>query len=338
MQDWSPLLAMANRYLLVPALYELLRDRADWQLLAGDVREYVSYLHELNAKRNAALRSQCAELTFSLNDAGVTSVLLKGAVALFDHEQGMTDSRMMRDIDILVSPEHEARTVAVLHELGYGILNKYPDGHHAFGEFFRQGDIATVDLHTELIDAPFVMSGNDVRMRSCALPADCPPTRRPSITHRILHLILHAQIHHLGQFYRGELMLDQVYELSRLCARYGHKIDWDLISMTMETYRLTVPLHSFLLAAEALLGNPWPLSVAPLPSAKRHFRRVQAQMRVPILNSVMVPVGNLCAAFASYRMQELYGGTGIRMKAHHALQFLGKKSARDAVSKLFRYQ
>ncbi len=338
MRDWESVLAAANRFLLVPSLYEELRKRPDWYRIPADVRDYIVYLHDLNAERNAVLRAQCAEITFALNDIGIVPVLMKGAVALFDHAQGMTASRMMRDIDILVPPEREAESVEVLHALGYGVLNKYPDGHHACGEFFREGDIATVDLHTELIDAPYILPGKGVRARSRPLPYDCPPARRPSMTDRMLHLILHAQIHHLGQFYRGVVLLDQLYELSRLSDRFGDRIDWDVVAATMDAYRLTVPLHSYLLAAEILLGNPWPLPVPPVPAARRHCRRALAQMETPLLNSLLVPAGNVRAAFAWHRMQSLYGNSSLYMQVHHILQFLGKKSARDAVAKIFRYQ
>ena len=70
-----------------------------------------------------------------------------------------------------------------------------------------------------------------------------------------MHNLLHAQIHHLGNFYRGELQLQQVYELVALARYFGPAVDWCFVQQRMRTHRLTTALESYLLAAHRLLDS-----------------------------------------------------------------------------------
>ena len=79
----------------------------------------------------------------------------------------------------------------------------------------------------------------------CRAPAN---RRRPlllTLRHRrIMHNLLHAQIHHLGNFYRGELQLQQVYELVALARNFGPAVNWCFVQQRMRAHRLTTALES----------------------------------------------------------------------------------------------
>ena len=82
--DWVALIALANRYLIAPALWTALVKTDPSQRVPEDVRSYLALLHDRNADRNAQIRQQCLEVGATLVRGGISAVLLKGAAWLFD--------------------------------------------------------------------------------------------------------------------------------------------------------------------------------------------------------------------------------------------------------------
>jgi hypothetical protein len=338
--DWPAVIALANDHLLGPTLHARLRHQPWFATVPAEVQAYLGMLHQLNCKRNRALRRQAEEIVSALNREGIEPILLKGGIILFDSPYPNRDwsSRMMRDLDVLVPMEARERAITILTSLGYGILNQYPLGHHAFAEFARPTDPGAVDLHTELLDPWYVLPAAEVRSRAVVLPCDGLKVRAPTPTDRMLHHVLHAQIHYLADFYRGALRLNQLYEFAVMGVQFGRQIDWVHIAHRMAEHRLTTPLHSYLYAAGRLFGLVWPLDVAPRRRATLHFRRCLLQTRLPFLQRLATPWGNLRGALAWHRMQALYGGRGwppLR-QLRHTWQFLKKKSVRQVFDRVFR--
>ena len=261
------------------------------------MRDYLATLHRLNGERNRALRRQAIELIAALNRQSITPALLKGGLCLFDGPYADPAARMMRDLDILVPRVTRDEAIDVLHAHGYRLAQGYGADHHAFGDFARPGDAGSVDLHTELVDPAHLLPG-------CGGLAarDHSYVRRrryvaPSATDRVLHNLLHAQLHHLGNFYRGTLQVQQVHELARLARHFGSAIDWPFIEQRLRTHRLTAVLESHLLAAHRLFGFAWPLPRPAGPAARLHYRRCELQFGSRLLDWFGVPWGT-CAALS----------------------------------------
>lgn len=336
--EWVEVIALANAHLLGATLFEALRQgRRDGELPA-DVRDYLALLREMNGRRNEALRAQAREILEVFGAAGITPLLLKGGATLLDPEDPLHQARMMRDLDILVPHRAQDAAVALLRDLGYRVHERYPPDHHAYGEFARDGAAGTVDLHTELIDPSYLLPAQELRQRARPLANGESAVLIPAPTDRILHHLLHAQIHHRGQFYRGELRLDQLYDFAALSHRFAGEIDWRFIEHRLAAHRLSLPLQSYLLAAGHLFGLPWPLASEPEFSAKRHFRRCLLQLRHPALGRMLSPIANLRGAFAWHRMQALYGdhGGAARHRLRHAQSFIKKATLRQALDRVFR--
>jgi hypothetical protein len=338
--DWAPVLEIANHHLLTPALWSALSDSGHAALLPADAGDYLATLHRLNGDRNRALRRQAIELIGALNEQGIAPVLLKGGLALFDGPYADPAVRMMRDLDLLVAAGSRADAIAVLQQLGYRLARQHAADHHAVGDFARPNDPGSVDLHTELIDPSHVLPASEVWRR--AEPRQTGGVRyvSPCATDRIMHNLLHAQIHHLGNFYRGELQLQQVYELVALARYFGPAVDWRFVQQRMRTHRLTTALESYLLAAHHLFGLEWPLSGPPNLGARLHYLRCWAQFGTRPLQWMGVPWGNLRSAFAWHRMHALHGDTGgpLRWRCRHLLQYLRKKGPGATLGRLLRMQ
>ncbi|HEX6958046.1 MAG TPA: nucleotidyltransferase family protein [Ferrovibrio sp.] len=336
-RDWPAVLALANTHYLGPAMYAALSQAEDWPMLPAELRDYLALLHRQNNSRNRRLRQQAEELFAACNAAGVRAMLLKGGLALFLDHYPDPAARMIRDLDLLVPAVQAEAALAVLRRLGYAAMALYPAGHNAYGDFARAGDAGAVDLHFELIDAPYLLPAADVWQRADRLELAAGRCFIPSLADRLLHNLLHAQIHHIGAFYRGSIELRQLHDFTMLARRHRDGIDWPALAAHCARHRLTLTLQSYLLAA-GLFGLDWPLDEAPSAAARRQLRRCLMQIRAPFLERLGLPLANLCAAFAPHRMDGLYGQRQslLRRRLRHAAQFLKKSNRNGVVARLFK--
>ena len=309
-RDWTSILALANAHLLTPALWSVLAASRHAATVPAEVRDYLQALHALNGERNAAIRRQSVELVGALNASGIIPVLLKGALTLFDGPYDDPAVRMMRDIDLLVPAASRRAAIAVLERLRYRLARGYGETHHAFGDFAREGDPAAVDLHTELVDPHYMLPAAEVWQRGTHLRLDGVALIAPSPTDRVLHNFLHAEIHHLGHYYRGEMQIAQLYELTRLARSFAAAIDWPFIERRLETHRLATSLQAYLLAAQRLFGLDWPISSSPGLPSRLHYVRCRLQAQSPRARWLGVTWGNMRGPLAWHRMQALYGTDG----------------------------
>jgi hypothetical protein len=336
--DWQDAIALANEHFITPALYGSLADAGQLKLLPEDVRGYLELLWRSNIARNRRIRHQALQLIGAFARANIAVMLLKGGARLFLDRDADRSGRMVRDIDVLVPKERADDVLAVLDALGYGIVERYPPGHHAYGDFVRPGEPAAIDLHFELIDTPHVLPADDVRRRAVPVVAGDVTFFVPSATDRILHNVLHAQIHFLASYYRGLIELRQLQEFATIARRDRSDIDWCLIDAHLRRHRLAVPLHAYAWAAHCLLGAPWMLPRLPPIRARLHFQRYLLQYRMPVLAWLAIPVANLRSAFASFRMDGMYAQQGPMLvrRLRHAARFLRKGNAADWIARLLR--
>jgi hypothetical protein len=335
--QWPAVLRLANEQLLAPAIYAGLSAADRLGELPPPVADYLALLHRLNHARNQTLQQQALELALALNAADIEPMLLKGCLCLFAGPYTDPGARMIGDIDILVPAAGVGDAVAVLARLGYRLANQYPAGHNAYGEFVRAGDPGAVDLHVEPIDASHLLCASELWRASTVVTAGGARFRVPSADDRLLHNLLHAQIHDLGDFYRGELRLRQVHEFTVMARAFGSSVDWTGIAQRFADHRLETPLQSYLLAAHRLFGLAWPLSAAPSSMAKLHYGRCLLQLKLPLLRAPAMPWGNLRAAFAAHRMRALYGSRAdLAAWLLHMRQYLRKRPVDDGIARLFR--
>jgi len=332
--DWAEILRLANDHLLTPALHGALA-HAD---VPADVRDYLATLHRLNGERNRALRRQALELIGALNRRQITPAVLKGGLCLFEGPYADPAARMMRDLDILVPPKMRDEAIDVLHAHGYRLTQGYGHDHHAFGDFARPGDPGCIDLHTELVDPSHLLPAVEVWQRAATRTVDGIRYVAPGGTDRVLHNLLHAQLHHLGNFYRGTLQVQQAYELACLSRHFGPAIDWPFIEQRLRAHRLGAVLESHLLAAHRLFGLDWPLAEPAGRAARLHYRRCELQFGSGVLRGLGVPWGNLRGTFAWHRMRALYGDSGgpLTWRTRHLGQYIAKRGVAAGLGRLLR--
>lgn len=338
---WIAVIELANAHFLGPALTVALREAGMFTVMPRDVRNYLGFMARQNGKRNQALQTQALKLARKLSRRDITPLFLKGTLALVDESHFDPAGCMMADIDLAVLPGRCDDAIDTLERVGYRISEQYPDGHHAIAKFISPRDLAAVDLHLELIDQRYVLPVAGVwrRARSVTTEDGAATFLVPSATDRVLHTLLHEQIHYCGNFYRGRLRLGTLYDFTRLVAAKGPEIDWASIVRRMREHRLTTPLHSYLLAANSLYGLSWPLAEPPSLKARFHFGRCILQLWFPALQRIGTPWGNLRSAFAWHRMRALYSDRSLGLlheRSLHAWQFLRRFGALQTMKRLFR--
>lgn len=337
-RNWTAPLRVANDHLLGPALYASLLQGETLTDVPVEVRRYLGYLYRENARRNAALRHQALELLSTLAARGIDAMVLKGCSALLGKLHHGAGVRMLRDIDLMVKPQDLSATLDALHALGYRIDTRFPAGHHAHAELRRPHDPATLDLHVELVDPRHVLSAVEVWDRSERHVHEGVIWYAPCPTDFALHNILHAQIHFLGNFYRGVLDLHQLYDLVVAMRRFGPLIDWPFIEDRLREHHLHRPLWTYLLAAQYLFGEPWPLSVRPGTACRLFLAQCLLGLLAPQVTIAMAPLGNLRGALAWHRMHGLYGSRMPlpALQLLHTWHFVRKSSARVIARRVFR--
>jgi hypothetical protein len=309
--DWPAVISLADEFLLGPALYAALSASDALVGLPDDVAEYLRHLYRSNRRRNRVVRRQIYEIVEAFNRADIAPLLLKGALTLVALPRVDSGSCMMANIDIAVPRQAETAAIRALQRLGYAVGSRYPADHHAYAEFMRQGNPASVDLHFELIDRHYVLPAGEVWLRSRSVMGSGGTTfRYPWPTHRILHNVLHAQLQYRGAYDRASLDLRQLHEFAVLSKSYGAAIHWEYVRDRLQRHKLIAPFQSYMWAAHALFGTPWPYHEDAETPVKLHYWLCRAQLSHPMLRKFGVPWGNLGAAFAWRRMTAKYDTLG----------------------------
>lgn len=191
------------------------------------------------------------------NAAGVPIIVLKGA-ALLGRFYGLHE-RPMSDVDMLIHPGDRERFLACLApevELVERppILDLLP--HDLSGEFGARFDGLPLDVHTSLMNRPWLRSvvavdERDLWDRAVAVEIAGQPALRLSSEDQLLHLASHAVLHHAR--WDGRALEDA----RRLIER--DSIDWARVRGVATQQRLRTP--TWLLLAQPALAPLVPGSV-----------------------------------------------------------------------------
>jgi len=281
--DWRPVIALANRTLLTPALFSALAHSGEINQLPDDVREYLRFIHDRNGERNARLRAQLAEAVAALNRRGIVPLLLKGAVPLFFFQADQIPARMTSDLDVSVDAADEASAHECLGELGYLPLAD------ARG-MMRPQDVGVLELR---------------RTQESEFRPPTPVERNrlqakiPSPQSRALHWIVH-DLFKEGDYWRGRIDLRHLHDLAQLAE--SNDVDWTLLRAAMPDQGSRNALDAQLLALHDLFGVTIPFGPTQRPTVRfQHWRRIFTA-RHPIIGAPVRLAGNL--AWGAWRVSQ----------------------------------
>jgi putative nucleotidyltransferase-like protein len=264
-------ISLADRHLLLPALWKSLCRKDLIHALEPSVRDFLNEIHSMNVGRNSRIRSQAIEIVHALSNAGIASVLLKGAAFLFESAPKDLGERMMLDLDVLVPESDLAHSITLLSNLGYVPVGNQKLVHH-HPPLVRQGDIATVEIHWHICEDPKLLPAEDVFSERMILNAGSSCLCIPSPMHRVIHNLFHAAVQD-GEFVGGVISLKALYDLIRIDDAHHHAIDWQTVDRSMRSCGFGRELEAHIYLAERLFGWQGPSSIRPTWRAALHYRR-----------------------------------------------------------------
>lgn len=153
--DWDAIIYLASSNLVLPTLYQALRNRNLIEDIPFEVSEALGGFNQLNQMRNQQLRLQMIQVTQTLNQSGIKPVWLKGATLLLGPNWYETD-RAMLDLDFwLPNPEDHLNALKILEEEGYYIhpelIHSSDTDHHHFIRRVKNYLPAGIEIHRNLV-------------------------------------------------------------------------------------------------------------------------------------------------------------------------------------------
>ncbi|MFM1813385.1 MAG: hypothetical protein RLZ98_80 [Pseudomonadota bacterium] len=225
--DWNRVIAFASAHLVLPALAAPLNRISHNTPLPGDLVGFMSGIAAANATRNRSLGEALRNIAETLNAIGTTPVALKGAAFLADGNGSGAQTRFMSDIDLLIPEARLHDCVRAFASLGYKPVSldydssrvaHYPPLASPCGTF-------TVELHTRIFAfADYGLPASEVAANATA--SEIPGLAIPSSTHRMVHVLAHAQLHNRYAPIR-RIVLKDILDIERLLAgRQGPDYPW----------------------------------------------------------------------------------------------------------------
>ena len=284
--DWESIFRIANHSLTTPALKDFV-ERYRGQI-PEDVSNYVDEIFRRNLIRNGRLMAQVAEAAAALNEQNVQPVLLKGLAKLATSAERQIGTRIISDIDILVSHDECDSSLNALKQLGYQIISWADDERsHWYVNVKRPQDVTHIDLHIKPPGYEFFSSAATELKHHCQLvPCGQAFAYVPSPTYQALLLIVHDQLHD-ADYWLGKIALRHLLDLRDL-ARSSEGIDWKLLNSLFESKTAKNALDTQLVTLFMLLDVDVPDDLRKRFLPRVQYRRRLLQMQVPVLADVLL--------------------------------------------------
>jgi hypothetical protein len=308
--DWESVVALAIDRLLAPALWAALARGQVASAIPLPLRNRLSALYRHNVVRNVALRAQLVEAIEKLNGTGIVPVLFKGSLYLLDGTFGNGGERFQWDLDIAVTPQEFAAAQYALEGLGYQARADKPFLHPHELPFVREGELASLEIHTTLGSAPIpsVLPLSLVVADARSLMVGSTRALGLSATHAVVHHILHSQVQDLNHAVAG-IPVRQLHTLARVVDAHGPAIDWLIVSQMLGASGMSEVFDASLYQAWALFGVPRPRIAGGNLRARLHHLRALAFWQLGWPTDVL---RNLCYAFAPTYLTATYDPSGAR--------------------------
>jgi hypothetical protein len=254
--NWRTVIALANRTLLTPALFEALSASGELRRLPPDAAEYLGFLHSCNRDRNRRLRAQLDEVVGALNGVGICPVMLKGSVPVFMWASGRPPGRITSDLDISVEAAELPAARRCAEALGYVPIPRQRG-------MARPQDVGPLELRETWTED----AGAASRVERDGLQAMVP-----SANSRALRWIMH-DLFKEGDYWRGRIDLRHLHDLWRLSEDEG--VDWCALRSRMRGRHARNAFDTQLLVLNHFFGLRIPAECARQPVARlQHWRRL----------------------------------------------------------------
>ena len=261
--DWAALLQRGPQRVLLPLLYDVLREQP-WP--PPEALSELKAAYRAHAVRNTLLLRELEHIVDLLGGSGMGAIVLKGG-ALAEAVYGNAALRPMTDLDLLIRREELPAILDLLTQEGYRVDTAL-DAHEGMGAAFENQMIlrkqspakVMLELHSSLLDSPYYQDRlpMDWFWGTALLPHPLPPLLQGKGVHvlgpeaQLLHLCAHLALHHAGE---GLLWL---HDIAEVVHRYRDQLDWELLLAKAVEYDLVLPVQQILPDVVEGWGAPVP--------------------------------------------------------------------------------
>jgi Kdo2-lipid IVA lauroyltransferase/acyltransferase len=273
---WNAVLALSEEEGMAPALHEAVTAHCP-EIATKTERAVLAISHELNRRRNVALRKALLELGETGASGGFQFAVLKGGAWLLEGEVDCAAWRLMSDLDVLVDQKQYGAVSGLFERMGYAPLDELERVEASFqAPYCRPGLPIIVEVHRHLgwrhhVLPPEVLLASSRPVASGLL--------LPAPWVRAFHAIVHWQIQDHGSS-RGTLPLKELVEIARFLARAD--VEWARVASHAEAVGVTKACKFAVASAATLLQAPVPPEISLDLRAKRWVARSVALRASPL--------------------------------------------------------
>ncbi len=295
MVDWEKFTALADRNLILQALYPKMERLGLQSFVPPELMEHLRLLHDMNAERNRMVIAQSERITTVLNRAGIQPVFMKGVGHILEGLYPDAGERILHDIDILVEPDLFDRSVEVLQHFGYRGRHTYdPDIHGRSKHYpilFKNGEPAFLEVHNMPVGRRYghLLTAADVFAEKVPLKS-LPGSFVMSDRQKIRHNFIHSQLEHFGHYY-ARIFMRNLYDLLLLSG----KADIEEVLYGIGSYRRQVA--GYLDVFYRLFDIERPDRRFPKPFLHLYSKRYHMSMEYPLLGRMNVMLLRLNRSF-----------------------------------------
>ena len=149
--NWEEVIAIANKYYLIPLVYKSLKRYKLYETLQDkQLQEYLKEIYLLNKKRNKKILLQVQEIATILEEISVTPIFFKGSAALLENHYETLGERVMTDIDFYVEPNKINDVIDLLKNHCYKEIEEdkiLEENWHHYRPMYKEGSIAPIEVH-----------------------------------------------------------------------------------------------------------------------------------------------------------------------------------------------
>ncbi|MBG7611731.1 nucleotidyltransferase family protein [Polaribacter sp. BAL334] len=247
--DWEAVVKLSTAHYVFPALYLNLL-RADFlHYLPEELVAYMEHITDLNRERNLQIIAQAKEINALLLANNITPIFLKGTGNLLEGLYEDIAERMVGDIDFIVSKEDYLKTINIIIDFGFEVVDKdsfqYPIFRH-YPRLYNNKFIAAIEIHKELVKEKYKNEFNyEIIKKGIQLFND---VNIISYENQLKLTIISSQINDNGFAFKS-ISLRNAYDVFLLSKKTDPKRATNVFN------KLKEPLNCFLATCYFTMGN-----------------------------------------------------------------------------------
>lgn len=238
---------------LIPLLYRNLHNQGIEDPFMGKFKG----VYRRTWYENQLLFHNISTLLRSFHDAGIETMLLKGAALVLLHYKDY-GVRPMADLDVLVHPEQALTAVNLMGKLGWKKAGTFIETHVivAHGRMFRDSDGRDIDLHWYVLpECCYPHADDDFWDGAVSVRLHEVPTRALNPTDHLLHICVH------GAQWNSVPTIRWVADAMMILNTSQHEIDWNRLLVQVQRRSLILPLRETLTYLRDVFSAPIPAAI-----------------------------------------------------------------------------